>query len=53
MEDEDVCPACEALDGTLFDATDRRVVPPLHEHCRCERVPIDDYQTSTPPEPEA
>jgi hypothetical protein len=36
-EDERVCPECGPLDGLVWEEH-AGPSPPLHNHCRCERV---------------
>lgn len=36
-EDERTCPICGRLDG-LIQQEGEGFAPPLHDHCRCERV---------------
>jgi SPP1 gp7 family putative phage head morphogenesis protein len=38
-EDEDVCPECEDMEGTIIDIDDAHNMIPLHPNCRCAWVP--------------
>ncbi len=39
--DSDICPHCEDLDGTEFDAEDAEI-PPEHWNCRCHLEPFNE-----------
>lgn len=41
QDDTRVCPICQPLDGKIFEHGEGPV-PPLHEHCRCVRIPIEN-----------
>jgi len=38
-EDEDVCPECEAMEGTIIDIDDAHNMIPMHPNCRCAWIP--------------
>jgi len=40
-EDDDVCPACEALEGRSFSLEEASGMIPLHPNCRCAWIPLD------------
>lgn len=46
-EDEDVCPACDAMAGKVFDLDEAEGMIPLHPNCRCMWIPYLDNPLET------
>jgi SPP1 gp7 family putative phage head morphogenesis protein len=38
--DDDVCPQCEEMEGSVYDIDDADGMIPLHPNCRCAWVPV-------------
>lgn len=40
--DDDVCPECDALEGTIYSIDDADGLIPVHPNCRCAFLPVVD-----------